>query len=342
MSEKNNRAAWLTGPKIHPFKIDDAPFPQARPGEVVIKNVATALNPAEWKIQDYGVIVQKYPTILGADAAGYIEEVGEGVTHLEKGQRVIGYCTGLGLQNPEFATFQLYSKASANLVSAIPDDISFERASVLPLAIATASVGLYKKKYLGLPLPSLKPTPSGKTLLVWGGASSVGGTAVQLAAASGLRVISTASRVNFDKVKALGADTVLDYHSENVVADAVAVLAGTEVAGVYDAISSPESLKPIGAILDKLGPHKVITVLPSEGDYGKNALMSFETAFQITEDPEEVGDPIWRDFVPAALKSGQLQPKPDAEVVGKGLESIQAGLERLKKGVSATKLVIQY
>lgn len=46
--------------------------------------------------------------------------------------------------------------------------------------------------------------------------------------------------------------------------------------------------------------------------------------------------------MPGALKSGQLQPKPDPEVVGKGLESIQAGLERLKKGVSATKLVIQY
>ncbi|KAJ0338168.1 hypothetical protein KNSL1_012541 [Colletotrichum chrysophilum] len=220
--------------------------------------------------------------------------------------------------------------------------MSFEAGSVLPLAIATASVGLYKKKYLGLPLPGSTPAPTGKALLVWGGASSVGGTAVQLAVASGLRVITTASKANFDKVKELGADTVLDYHSETIVDDAIRVLSGTDLAGVYDAISSQRSLQPIGAILDKLGPHQVVTVLPVEGNFGKNALMSFETAFQITENPEEVGDPVWREFVPGALKNGQLKAKPDPEVVGKGLESIQGGLERLKKGVSATKLVIQY
>ncbi|KAJ0326996.1 hypothetical protein COL922a_013526 [Colletotrichum nupharicola] len=312
-----NRAAWLTEPKSYPFQIKDAPFPTAGPGVVVIRNVVTALT------RDLGVIVQKYPTTLGADAAGYVEELGEGVTHLQKGQR-------------------LYSKAAANLVAPIPDDMSFESASVPPLAIATASVGLYKKKYLGLPLPSLKPVATGRTLLIWGGASSVGGTAVQLAIASGLRVITTASKANFEKVTELGADTVLDYHSATIVDDAIRVLSGTDLAGVYDAISSQQSLQPIGAILDKLGPHKVVTVLPAEGDFGKNALLSFETAFQITEHPEEVGDPVWRNFVPGALKNGQLKAKPDPEVVGKGLESIQAGLERLKKGVSATKLVIQY
>ncbi|KAL0932781.1 zinc-binding oxidoreductase [Colletotrichum truncatum] len=220
--------------------------------------------------------------------------------------------------------------------------MSFEKASVLPLGIATASVGLYKSKYLGLPLPRLKPVPTGKTLLVWGGASSVGGTAIQLAAASGLRVVTTASKSNFGGVKALGADVVLDYHSESLVHDAITALSGVEVVGVYDAISSSQSLKPIGAILDKIGPRKVITVLPNEGDFGKNVLLSFETAFQITENPEEVGNPIWRDFVPGALESGLLQPKPDPEVVGQGLESIQSGLERLKNGVSAKKLVIQF
>ncbi|GJC87267.1 dehydrogenase orsE [Colletotrichum liriopes] len=334
-----NKAAWLTFSKAYPFKVDDAPFPTAGPGEVVIKNTVTALIAND---RDLGIIVQKYPTILGADAAGLIEEIGEGVAHLRKGQRVIGYCTGLGRQNHEFGTFQLYSKADANLVSPIPDNMSFESASVLPLGIATAAVGLYKKQHLGLPLPSLHPKPIGKTLLVWGGASSVGGTAVQLAVASGLRVVSTASQRNFDKVLALGADTVLDYHSATIVHDAEKVLLGTEFVGVYDAISSPETLKPISAILDKIGPRRVVTVLPNNGEFGKNALITVETAYQITQNPEEVQNPIWRDFVPEALEKGQLQPKPEPEVVGKGLASIQAGLDILKKGVSAKKLVIQH
>ncbi|GKT94809.1 zinc-binding oxidoreductase/dehydrogenase [Colletotrichum tofieldiae] len=220
--------------------------------------------------------------------------------------------------------------------------MSFESASVLPLGIATAAVGLYKKQHLGLPLPSLNPKPIGKTLLVWGGASSVGGTAVQLAVASGLRVVSTASQRNFDKVLALGADTVLDYHSATIVHDAEKVLLGTEFVGVYDAISSPETLKPISAILDKIGPRRVVTVLPNNGEFGKNALITVETAYQITQNPEEVQNPIWRDFVPGALEKGQLQPKPEPEVVGEGLASIQAGLDMLKKGVSAKKLVIQH
>lgn len=184
------------------------------------------------------------------------------------------YCTGLGKQNHEFGTFQLYSKADANLVSPIPDDMSFESASVLPLAIATAAVGLYMKQHLNLPLPSLNPSRTGKTILIWGGASSVGGTAVQLAVVSGLRVVTTASQRNFDKVLDLGAEVVLDYHSDTLVYDALKALSGADLVGVYDAISGPESLKPIGAILDQIGPRKVCVVLPAESDYGKNVEIS--------------------------------------------------------------------
>lgn len=72
-----------------------------------------------------------------------------------------------------------------------------------------------------------------------------------------------------------------------------------------------------------------------------NADVLAVTAYQITQDPEEVQNPVWSDFVPGALRNGQLKPKPDAEVIGKGLESIQAGLDVLKQGVSAKKLVIQ-
>lgn len=245
------------------------------------------------------MIVTKYPTILGADAAGVVEEVGEGVGHLRPGQRVMAcvpsltlrgflqtlrnhrYCTGLGLQDPSFATFQLYSKANANLTCAVPDGMTAEQASVLPLAIATASVGLFKKKYLGLPLPKATPqseTGEKKTLLVWGGSSSVGGTAVQLASAAGLRVVATASRGNFDKVKEIGADVVVDYHDADVVRQVLDAAEG-DVVGVYDAVSTEASLGPIGAVLEEVGRRKVVTVLPSERDFGKNVILEFGEFF---------------------------------------------------------------
>ncbi|KAF6828222.1 hypothetical protein CMUS01_08676 [Colletotrichum musicola] len=355
-----NRATWLAGPKVHPFLIDDAPFPEAGPGEVVIRAVFTALNPAEWKIQDLGIIVTKYPNILGADAAGFVEQVGQGVTHVKPGQRVIAYnpflsltqtshslldryCTGLGRQDPAFGTFQLYSKADANLTSLVPEKMTLEEAAVLPLTISTASVGLFKKKYLGLPLPKadLETGKEKGTLLVWGGSSSVGGTAVQLASAAGLRVVATASRGNFERVRELGAEGVVDYHDGDVVQQILHALEG-DVVGVYDAVSTEASLKPIGEVLERIGERKVVTVLPDENKFGRNAVLEFAAAFEITEDTAEVGDPIWREFVPKALESGRLLARPEPIVVGTGLEVIQGGLDRLKEGVSARKLVVRY
>ena len=64
-----NKAAWLTEAKQNPLKVDHAPMPSPGPDEVVIKNSAVAVNPVDWKIQDYGVIIQNYPNVLGMPTA---------------------------------------------------------------------------------------------------------------------------------------------------------------------------------------------------------------------------------------------------------------------------------
>jgi NADPH:quinone reductase-like Zn-dependent oxidoreductase len=147
--------------------------------------------------------------------------------------------------------------------------LPFENAVVLPLAISTAAAGLYQKGFLELPYPTVTahPQPTGKTILVWGGSSSVGGTAVQLAVASGLEVISTASKRNFDYVKALGAGHVLDYSEPTVVHDIVRLLNGKELIGAYDAISSPETIDATAEIVSRVGGGKIVTVLapPAKG-----------------------------------------------------------------------------
>lgn len=65
MSDNANKAAWLTEAKQNPLKVDHAPMPTPGPDEVVIKNKAVAVNPVDWKIQDYGVFIQSFPNILG-------------------------------------------------------------------------------------------------------------------------------------------------------------------------------------------------------------------------------------------------------------------------------------
>jgi len=75
-------------------------MPKAGKDQVVIKNHAVAVNPVDWKIQDYDFFV-KYPTVLGTDVAGEVHEVGEGVTHVKKGDRVLGHAHSLIASNPE-------------------------------------------------------------------------------------------------------------------------------------------------------------------------------------------------------------------------------------------------
>jgi NADPH:quinone reductase-like Zn-dependent oxidoreductase len=91
--------------------------------------------------------------------------------------------------------FQEYVVLRTNLVSPIPESVSFEQASVLPLGLSTAACGLYMKDYLALQLPSVKTAKgsTGQTLLIWGGSTSVGANAIQLAVNSGYEVITTAS-----------------------------------------------------------------------------------------------------------------------------------------------------
>ncbi|KAL1797143.1 hypothetical protein ACET3X_003749 [Alternaria dauci] len=224
-----NKAAWLPSPGAHPFVVKEAPYPSAGPGEVVIKNAVVAVNPADWKIQyhsDEHRYVSNYPFILGSDCAGTIEEVGEGVTKFVKGDRVIAFCPSLPTNNPANSAFQHYALVPATYTISIPASLPFKDGVVLPIALATAASGLYPPNLLNLPLPAT-PRPKAearKTILIWGGSSSVGLSAIQLAVASGVRVITTSSPANFSLVKSMGAETVFDYRSASVVSDIVALL----------------------------------------------------------------------------------------------------------------------
>ncbi|KAB2575062.1 Alcohol dehydrogenase superfamily zinc-containing [Lasiodiplodia theobromae] len=339
-----NSAAWITAPRAKPLEIKEAPLWKAGPGEVIVKNAAVAINPVEWKIQDSELLPMTYPNILGADVAGVVEEVGEGVTRLQKGQRVMAYATSIDTSDPSQGGFQLYTRCQETLVSPIPDTLSFEQAVVLPLAISTAAAGLYEKTMLNLPFPTVNGEKHGvgKTLLVWGAASSVGSAAVQLAAASGLRIVATASARNHEFVRALGASSVIDYGSPSVVEDVVAAVKESgEFVGVFDSISGGNTFELVGKVLDVLGTAKVAVVMPPPENLSKSVQPLMVLSFTIPKPPhEEVGDAVWRKYVPEALQRGLMQAKPDPLVVGTGLEKIQEAIDRQKAGVSAKKVVV--
>ena len=264
--------------------------------------------------------------------------------------------------NPANSAFQTYPTVLDTLVSPVPESITLEQAVVLPLAISTACSGLYPKDRLNLPLPSAaNPEKNGKTILVWGGASSVGATAIQLAAASGVTVVTTASTANHELVKALGADYVFDYRSTTVIADIVKVLENADFAGIYDAIGEDSSFDAESTILDKLQKKvPVVSVLPSskstelfhpiygkylasfhERSVGGKLILCTVVAFAIVQEPNQhIGEYIWQKFLPDALANGSFLTKPDPLPTGHGLKDLQNGLDVQRKGVSARKIVV--
>lgn len=72
-----------------PPQVADAEYPTPGADEVIIKNHSIAINPVDWKIQDYGIFIQNWPAILGTDMAGEVVEVGSNVQKFKKGDRVI-------------------------------------------------------------------------------------------------------------------------------------------------------------------------------------------------------------------------------------------------------------
>ena len=87
MAPSQQKALYLAK-KNGPFEIHAADVPKPGPGQILVKVEASGLNPADWKIQLWGILVEEYPSVLGSDIAGIVEEVGGGVVGIKKGDEV--------------------------------------------------------------------------------------------------------------------------------------------------------------------------------------------------------------------------------------------------------------
>ncbi len=179
------RFARFGGPEV--LGIVDLPDPHPGPGQVRIAVRAAGVNPSDWKKRE-GLMDQELPQRLGYEAAGVVDDVGEGVVDASVGDRVFGFTAEEGAQ-AELAVLSYYA--------AIPKSLDFARAAALPAAVETATRAL-DQLHAG----------SGSTLLINGASGSVGSAAVQLAVVRGARVIGTARPANHEYLSSLGAEPV--------------------------------------------------------------------------------------------------------------------------------------
>lgn len=201
--------------------------------------------------------VQTWPVIFGIDCAGEIVETGSKTKNFAVGDRVAAMPGGIfNPRGNKCGAFQEYAVAQEERVFKIPDDWKFEDATVFPLAICTAAVSLYSKERLALAYPQVeKPASNGKILLVWGGSSSVGACAVQMAAHSGYEVFATASKRNFDFVKSIGASQVFDYTEKSVLNDIATAIKGREedFVGAYSATQEGDGIPQAAYVAEAAG-----------------------------------------------------------------------------------------
>lgn len=174
--------------------------PTINKDEVLIETYAASVNPLDIKVIKGKLKTQdKYtlPATIGYDVSGKIVEKGENVTNFNIGDQVYAYVDKQG-------SFAEFVSVKQNIISLKPKNTSFEEAASLPLVSLTASQVLKRGKL-----------QSGETVLIHAGSGGVGSLAIQLAKAKGAYVYTTTSTDNIEWVKALGADRVIDYKTED-------------------------------------------------------------------------------------------------------------------------------
>ena len=345
-SHPPNQAAWLTADKAFPLEVKDSPYPVPEPNEIVIEARAVAINPVDFAIQSMGTGLfpfLTYPRTLGMDLAGTVVEVGSTVTRFKPGDRVLAASDVL--KKNTAGAFQNFVVAQDNMASTFPTSVSFENACVLPMCLAVAACGLFQKDYLGLEYPTVPPTSKGKTLVVWGGSTSVGCNAIQLGVAAGYEIVTTCSPHNFEYVKKLGARYAFDYSSPTAVEDILAVLKGKVCAGavaIGNIASTGNGTSAAEACLDIVsksdGTKFVALAMRYEGKLPDGVEAKFILGNSLKDN--ELGEKIFGDFLPKALEEGTYLYAPEPLVVANGLDKIQEAFEILKKGVSAKKVVV--
>jgi NADPH:quinone reductase-like Zn-dependent oxidoreductase len=213
--------AW----RVHEFgtpsvmMFEQVPRPDPQVGEILVKVQAIGVGPWDgWIRAGKSALPQPLPLTLGSDFSGEVIAVGPGVSDLSVGDQVFG------VTNPQFTgAYAEYALASAKMISKKPKSLTYIEAASVPVIAVTAWQALFDQAQL----------KSGQTVVIHGAAGNVGAYAVQLAHRAGMRMFATAAKNDFPFLRTLGANIVIDYHTQRFEdevreADAVIDLVGGE------------------------------------------------------------------------------------------------------------------
>ncbi|CAF9936053.1 MAG: hypothetical protein HETSPECPRED_009993 [Heterodermia speciosa] len=345
MPATTHRAAILAE-KGGPLSLTDRPTPSPAPHEILLEVKAVALNPVDLAQRDTGFPpVPSYPAVLGSDVAGLIAAVGSRVPNAPAvGSRAVAFASAFYHDgSADHGAFQGFVLAPWEGVVGLPDGVGFEEGAVCPLAAMTA---LTAWTVVGIPLGTEFTPGDGQAVLIWGAASSVGTFAVQAARLMGFRVYATASAKHHAYLKGLGADVVFDYRAGDVVDRIVDRVREDGVVLRTANCVVQGSLQPTLDVLKVTKGDAVAKVahtpvlLP-----GAPTLDGVEVKFNMPSmDLAERKEHMYKCFhgwLRNGLDSGTVVPSPRIQVEDEGLEGLNRALDKLKDGLSGTKIVVR-
>ncbi len=173
-----------------------------------MKLKAAGINPVDAKFRRGLYPINQFPTILGCDGAGVVEDTGENVSRVKTGDEVYFFHGGIGAGPGNYAEYIVLDE---HFLAQKPSSIDFIQAAALPLVFITAWEALHDRARM----------QAGQSVLIHAGAGGVGHIAIQVAKAAGAKVCTTISSDEKAKfVKGLGADFIINYKQQNFV-DAV-------------------------------------------------------------------------------------------------------------------------
>jgi zinc-binding alcohol dehydrogenase/oxidoreductase len=316
------------GPEV--LVLEKAPDPVAGPGEVLVRLRASALNHLDIWIRKGLPSVPK-PRILGADGAGVVEALGEGVSGFEPGQRVVlnpGIEAGGGRiqvigEHGDGTNAELIAVPATN-VHPIPDGLSFEEAAAFPLVFETAYRMLVTRAGLR----------EGEWVLAWGIGGGVSTATLAIGKALGAKVmVTSSSEAKLQRARELGADATVN-HATGDVKEAVKEATGGKGANIV--------VETVGdatwaTSLQVAAPGGRITVCGATSGPNPPAALHRIWWKQLSILGSTMG--TGEDFAGAfeLVTSGRARPVVDTVLP---LEEIRAAHERLEAGEQLGKIVL--
>ncbi|KAI0003487.1 GroES-like protein [Xylariaceae sp. FL0662B] len=318
-----------------PFALVTVSKPKPGPKEICIRPRAVALNPIDWKNLKFGALIRSWPTVLGIDAAGTVEAVGDGVTAFRPGDDVMSCAHG----SQGDGAFQDIYTVSENEVAKKPAALTFEEAASLPICFLTAAAAITVGLKVALPGLSKEESNPLRSILVLGGSSAVGSSAIQLLrlALPSAVIIATSSAAHHGHLQSLGASACLERAAQQ---DSAAIKAATPgglgVDAILDAVGAGAGAPAVYDAVRVDGPKLYSLVVTSPAAKAPEGLQgTLVGGHDILEK-----EPGVVRYLRKLVEEGKFKLPVKIEVVGKGFQAVEASLDRFAQGVSGTKLVV--